>query len=70
MYFELLGGACQDRKMKMISTARMGLNAGIGDRLRFGFSFGAMYTHLRGTEGLIRKSEFNHLMGLEAGYRL
>jgi hypothetical protein len=69
VFLELLAGTSSRRLTGMMSVARAGLNAEVYERLSLGLSVGALYTHLKETEGLIRKNEFDFLLGVEAGYR-
>jgi hypothetical protein len=69
VFLELLAGTSDRRQLRTISVARAGVSVALYERLSLGLSGGAMYTHLRKSEGLVRQNEFGYLMGVEAGYR-
>jgi hypothetical protein len=67
---ELLAGTSEHQETRLISTAKAGLNLGIGDRFRLGLTLGSLYVDLEANEGLpLEQSDFNVLLGAETGFR-
>lgn len=69
LQMELLAGSTENREMGLIAAAKLGLNFGIGDRVRLGISYGALNMNLHEQGIILERSQSYTLWGVDMGFR-
>ena len=69
LQMELLAGSTENKEMGVIAAAKLGVNFGLGDRLRLGISYGAMNINLHEQGIILDRSQFYTLWGVDMGFR-